>query len=128
MDINTNCTRIIPGFQWLDTTFGSSRQLKTALLKSTIGQVTLFPVYLTAMFFYLGKLEGLSTSDCIDKVKQGLPTTILAGSLLWPAVNVVNFMYVPVQSRVLYMNATGCVWNAYLSHRNMKTHNIRQDD
>ena len=34
----------------------------------------------------------------------------------WPFVNAFNFAYVPRAGRLLFLNACGVCWNAYMSH------------
>ena len=106
------------GFQALDRLFGPAPTLKTALTKTTAGQLTLFPVYVGAFFTYMGVLEGLSWRQCKEKLRSAAPATLLNGTVFWPIVNVFNFMYVPSSKRVLYVNACGLVWNAFLSWQN----------
>lgn len=35
---------------------------------------------------------------------------------IWPAATMINFMYVPMQYRVLFANFIGLFWNIYLSY------------
>lgn len=49
-----------------------------------VGQFTLFPVYLTAFFSYMGALEGLPPRQCLEKVQAAFMPTYSAGSMYWP--------------------------------------------
>ena len=51
-----------------------------------------------------------------ERVWAFVPRTFMAGGLFWPVANMVNFMWIPSTQRVLYVNAVGVVWNAYLSY------------
>ena len=83
-----------------------------------VGQVTLFPVYLGLFTFYIGALEGRTVRQSADKLATTLLPTLATGTAFWPAVNMVNFLYVPSAWRVLYVNGCGLIWNAYLSYMN----------
>ncbi|KAG7668968.1 hypothetical protein Ndes2526B_g00683 [Nannochloris sp. 'desiccata'] len=105
-------------FRWLDRTLGQSATLRQAALKTALGQVTIFPIYVATFFTYMGLLEGLSLAQCKEKVMKAAPPTLLTGTAFWPIVNVFNFLYVPPAGRVLYVNAAGLFWNAWLSYEN----------
>ena len=48
------------GFRWLDSRFGGAEPtLHSAIVKTAVGQITLFPCYTAAFFLYIGLLEGL---------------------------------------------------------------------
>ena len=40
--------------------------------------------------------------------------------LVWPAVQTVNFTYIPLEHRVLVVNIVALGWNCYLSYINSK--------
>jgi protein Mpv17 len=106
------------GFRWLDTTFGSSPTLKSAIIKVAIGQLTLFPTYLASFTIYMGLLEGLSLQQCQEKLKRTFADTYIAGSVFWPTANMFNFLLLPPTARVVFINGAGLFWNAYLSFVN----------
>jgi protein Mpv17 len=106
-------------FRWVDKTVGTqSRSFLTAAKLAAVSQVTFFPVFSTSFFTYMGLLEGLSLEECKQKVIKVLPPTILTGTAFWPAVTVINFMYVPPAARVLFVNGAGLFWNAWISYEN----------
>ena len=108
-------------FRWLDATFpplpGKGVTLPLALKKTLLGQITVFPTYLVSFFTYMGVLEGLSFRECIIKVQKAVPSTFLYGSS-WIGINIINFLYVKPQWRVLYINVAGLFWNTFLSLQN----------
>jgi protein Mpv17 len=60
--------------------------------------------------------------DWLGLKKNGFPSkfkpTIISAWKLWPIVNSVNFWFVPLQFRVLYVNVLAFAWSAYLTHVN----------
>jgi len=106
-------------FRWVDRIFGTQRRsFLTATKKAALSQVTFFPLYSTLFFTYIGLLEGLSLEECKEKVIDVESQTLLTGAAFWPAVTVINFMYVPPAGRILYQNGAGLFWNAWLSYEN----------
>lgn len=86
-----------------------------ALPKVALGHVTLFPAYTSMFLGYLGVLEGLNFRENIERMESRLPDLLIYGSAIWPVANVVNFAYVPLHRRLLYLNMIGVGWNAFLS-------------
>ncbi|GAX84929.1 hypothetical protein CEUSTIGMA_g12350.t1 [Chlamydomonas eustigma] len=111
------------GYRWLDTftTTTGPPSLKGALLKTSIGQVTLFPAYLGGALIALSLLEGKRTSEAVAKLQDTFLSTYVAGSFFWPVANTLNFMFMPPTRRVLFANGAGLIWNAYLSLVNSKS-------
>ncbi len=48
-----------------------------------------------------------------------------AGSVFWPAANMINVMFCPPAARVLYVNCAGLIWNAILSAFNSQATALR---
>lgn len=84
------------------------------LKKTTLGQITLFPVYLSMFFCYMGLLEGKGLEGGMEKLKASFSKTYASGSIFWPIANIINFRFVPATNRVLYVNACGLLWNTFL--------------
>ncbi|KAG1666162.1 hypothetical protein FOA52_011574 [Chlamydomonas sp. UWO 241] len=103
------------GFRWLDSVVKGAQGVKTALTKTALGQVTLFPVYLGSCFMALKLMEGLSVQQSFEHVSKVFIPTMVTGSVFWPAANMLNFLFLPPTSRVLFVNAAGLIWNMYLS-------------
>jgi len=91
-----------------------------ALPKVALGHVTLFPAYTSMFLGYLGVLEGLSFRENMERMASRLPDLLIYGSAIWPVANVVNFAYVPLHGRLLYLNMIGVGWNAFLSYQTCK--------
>ena len=107
------------GFRWLDrVNVGTTQPFRRAVLKSLLGQVTLFPAYVCAFPVYMGCLEGKRGDAIVAKSVNFIPTTLVTGSFFWPIANVANFMFVPPTMRLVYVNACGLFWNTVLSYLN----------
>lgn len=50
-----------------------------------------------------------------DHMKQVFRPTFVVDCAVWPALQLVNFKFVPLQYRVLYVNVFNLAWNTFLS-------------
>lgn len=51
-------------------------------------------------------------------MKEKFLPTYKTGWVFWPGANMLNFVLVPQNNRVLFANAAGLVWNTILSYIN----------
>ncbi|KXS16213.1 hypothetical protein M427DRAFT_56086 [Gonapodya prolifera JEL478] len=66
-------------------------------------------------FGLLALLEGKSAEDIRNRAKLGRKVWV-EGLVLWPFVNVTNFMFIsPGIPRIAFGNSIGVVWNIYVS-------------
>ncbi|GAX84930.1 hypothetical protein CEUSTIGMA_g12351.t1 [Chlamydomonas eustigma] len=63
---------------------------------------------------------GNGSSEAVAKVQNTFLRTFCAGFFFWPVANVLNVMFVPATKRVLFVNGSSLVWNAYLRLVNSK--------
>lgn len=49
------------------------------------------------------------------KTKADFTRVLLAGATIWPPAQMVNFFFVPLPYRVLFMNMVGFGWSTYTS-------------
>lgn len=105
-------------FSKLDRIFGASTSLSVAAKKTIFGQLVVFPPYLTALFTYMGMLEGMKRDDIASKVQDRVPKAFMSGCIFWPFANLINFSFVDIRWRVVYLAGVGGLWNGYLSFLN----------
>jgi len=60
-------------------------------------------------------LEGTSPQK---KLETSYFTALQKNWMVWPAVQAVNFKFVPLEHRVLVVNVVSLGWNCYLSYLN----------
>jgi protein Mpv17 len=100
------------GLQYLDKWFGATTEIKTVLLKSIAGQFIIFPPYVAMYLAYSSVLNG---RDPVRGIVEQFPRIVTNGILVWPFANVINFRFIPMDYRLLYINAVGVGWNSYIS-------------
>jgi len=114
-------TAMIPTFFPMGTKF---RLLKSVVYDSFIHM----PMYVTGIFTYLDLMSGKSLKQTYHEVKIKAKHTIKKAWSFRPWVMYINFCFVPMQWRVLYINAFGFVWNIYLSWvQNVRSKKLLQD-
>lgn len=72
----------------------------------------------TNLFCFLSSMaimEGTSPKEKVDKTWWN---ALKSNWMIWPAIQVINFKFVPLQHRVLLVNIISLGWNCYLSWMN----------
>ncbi|ELT92548.1 hypothetical protein CAPTEDRAFT_92614, partial [Capitella teleta] len=86
------------------------------LAKVTLDQSLFAPVF-GGIFLYSMTLWGTKSHETsVLKLKQDYTTILLNNYKLWPAAQIVNFYFIPLQHRILYVNFIAVIWNTYLAY------------
>ncbi|KAL7641840.1 UNVERIFIED_CONTAM: hypothetical protein RMT77_007714 [Armadillidium vulgare] len=93
---------------------GSS--LKHALLKAALDVIIFAPVGQTQFYIGITMLEGKSFEECVEEWKKKLIPTWKVAICFWPAVQTVNFAYVPERNRVIVVSVASFLWTIFLSY------------
>lgn len=98
--------------EWL---FKGKSDLNTVLKKVVFDQCTYGPVCnVLFMSFATLVLEGKSLSYLGSKIKSDYPNVQLNGWKLWPLAALINYKFVPIQFRVLFVNVVALIWSIFL--------------
>eukprot|EP01035_Chromulina_nebulosa_P019232 gene19232-25083_t len=62
-----------------------------------------------------GLFAGSFLSAGLQSTKNNLWITLIANWYCWPVINFVNFLWIPLQYRVLFSNTAAVFWNMFLS-------------
>ncbi|EMP37916.1 Protein Mpv17 [Chelonia mydas] len=85
-------------YQLLDRLIpGNTRMV--ALKKMVLDQGGFAPCFLGCFLAIAGALNGLSTEESWAKVRRDYPDALLANYYLWPAVQIANFYFIPLNHR-----------------------------
>jgi hypothetical protein len=88
-------------------------------VKLLLDAILFSPTVVVGYFVVRSLLEGGNwTIKAKDKLQTKFKPTLLSAWKFWPAVNSVNFYFVPLQFRVLYMNVLSLLWSGYLTYVN----------
>ncbi|XP_038051871.1 protein Mpv17-like isoform X2 [Patiria miniata] len=89
------------------------RTVRQASFGLFIGGPLLFTWYSTLDKFVKGT-AAIKTLKCVA-LDQNFKTTLINNYKVWPAAQIINFYFVPLQHRVLAVNCVALFWNTYLS-------------
>ncbi|KAI8067018.1 uncharacterized protein B0P05DRAFT_207593 [Gilbertella persicaria] len=90
-------------------------------VKVALDQFCFAPFFIAAFFTGQGLFEGKSIRDIKDKLASGYTTALVGNYKIWPAVQIVNFYFTPLNYRLMVTNVVALGWNAYLSTVNQKS-------
>jgi len=76
------------------------------------------PITVSGYFTLRSIMEGSGIDGIKDKLSTRLVKTVLGAWKFWPAANIVNFGFIPLEFRVLYMNVLSVFWSFYLTYVN----------
>lgn len=74
----------------------------------------------TMIGVFLSSMAVLEGSAPQDKLAQSYWPALSTNYLVWPFVQMINFKFVPLDHRVLFVNVVSIGWNCYLSMINSK--------
>ncbi|XP_072841557.1 mitochondrial inner membrane protein Mpv17 isoform X1 [Pogona vitticeps] len=91
------------------------RTRAAALQKMLLDQGGFAPCFLGCFLAVAGVLNGLSMEENWGKIKRDYKDALITNYYIWPAVQVANFYFVPLNHRLAVVQGVAIVWNAYLS-------------
>jgi hypothetical protein len=89
-----------------------------ALKRVAMDQFLFAPVGLSCFFTFMTVTEGGGRKEVANKFKDLYLPTLRANYILWPAVQVINFRFMPLQFQIPFVSLVGIAWTAYLSLTN----------
>mmetsp|Transcript_23177 Transcript_23177/g.68290 ORF Transcript_23177/g.68290 Transcript_23177/m.68290 type:complete len:226 (-) Transcript_23177:363-1040(-) len=108
-------------WRWLDTRFpgtGIGPVMRKSFLNQAITSGPNNVGYMSWCTYWLSPPDaGMDVGSHVrERLRTELPSLICTAFTFWLPCNALNFMYVPVHSRVLFMSVANCVWAGYISH------------
>ncbi|OLY77988.1 Protein SYM1 [Smittium mucronatum] len=91
---------------------------KTVAKRVAADQFVFAPIAVGTFIISMGVMEGKNLSQIKQNLKDRYIITMLAGYLLWPAAQAVNFSIIPLIYRVPFTGLTSLIWNTFLSFIN----------
>ncbi|KAL8364290.1 hypothetical protein RB601_009841 [Gaeumannomyces tritici] len=87
----------------------------TIAARVAVDQGLFAPTFIGIFLSSMAVLEGGSPKE---KLQKNYFNALTANYMLWPFVQMVNFKFVPLHHRVLFVNVISIGWNCYLSFLN----------
>ncbi|XP_076456859.1 mitochondrial inner membrane protein Mpv17-like [Babylonia areolata] len=85
--------------------------LKMVVTDQTVGAPVVLFTFVTGM----GVLRGESRDEIMKKVHRDYFTILINNYKIWPAAQAINFFFMPLQHRVLFVNFVALGWNTFLA-------------
>lgn len=92
------------------------KNVKTVVKKTFIDQIIASPLSLGIFFIGLGKLENRSSHELLCEIKEKFFDTYKIDCCFWPPSQLINFLFVPMRYRVIYINLMTMFYDIFLSH------------
>ncbi|KAK7202714.1 hypothetical protein BZA70DRAFT_284777 [Myxozyma melibiosi] len=86
-----------------------------ALARMTADQLIWAPFGIASFYVSMGVLQGHSFETIKGELKAKYYPTMMGNYLVWPAVQIVNFRFMPLEYRLLFVNVVSIAWNTFLS-------------
>nr|XP_023024630.1 protein Mpv17-like [Leptinotarsa decemlineata] len=97
----------------LSKMFGTSGPV-SAFQKIAADQLMFAPYILAVTMAGINTLEGHGWEFTKEQMNLKYTDILLTGYKLWPAVQLINFNFVPVKYQVLVVQCVGVMWNTFL--------------
>ncbi|KAI8362832.1 hypothetical protein BD560DRAFT_455524 [Blakeslea trispora] len=91
------------------------------VVKVALDQLCFSPFFIAAFFTGQGLFEGKSLNEIKEKLASGYTTALIGNYKIWPAVQIFNFYFTPLNYRLMVTNVVALGWNAYLSTVNHRS-------
>ena len=79
---------------------------------------------MSLFFFILTLAEGRGLSEAKQEVRTKLWPTLKTSWHVWPFISFVNFMFIPNNMQVTFINVVSIFWGVYMSY----IKNLRDDN
>jgi len=86
----------------------------TALKKMLVDELLYDPFCIVFFFVVIGLFERKSGQEIVEKVKKEFWPTQIMSWKVWPAFQLINFMVIPSNLRILFMNFVSFFWGIFM--------------
>ncbi|KAF7268402.1 mitochondrial inner membrane protein Mpv17-like [Rhynchophorus ferrugineus] len=101
---------------------GKSGSSSGALKKVAIDQIVFLPTFLAVFIANVNLMNGKNMRDLKQEMVKTYPDVVINSWKIWPAVQLINFYWVPRHYQVLLVQTVALFWNPYLSWKTQKVH------
>lgn len=94
--------------------------MSTAVKKVAADQLIFAPGFLVIFITALTLLNGGNMRTIKNKLDLEYTDIILTNWTIWPAVQTINFYFMPLKYQVLLVQSVAVFWNTYLSWKTQR--------
>ncbi|KAL0481351.1 ER membrane protein complex subunit 2 [Acrasis kona] len=102
-------------YKWLDSSVKASKPLTVVMKKLAWDELVFAPVCVFGFFVGISLLQGKTSRQSLEKAQSEFLPTYKLDLAVWPAVQFINFLLVPLKYRMALINFVNVFWNAYMS-------------
>ncbi|KAF7320239.1 Vacuolar membrane protein [Mycena kentingensis (nom. inval.)] len=99
---------------------GGKASVKALSKRVLADQLIMAPIGLCAFLGTMGVLEGRSRAQISQKFQDLFVPTLQTNWTVWPALQVINFRFMPLAYRIPFQSTCGVFWTLYLSTVNAR--------
>lgn len=101
---------------------GEYAKFKGAAVQMAMDQLLYAPLSIVIYFTYMNALDGRSLTEIQERIASDFWPTLRVNYAIWPAVQLLNFSFIPFHYRLLVNNVVSIFWGSFLSHTQFKQH------
>ncbi|CAH1954105.1 unnamed protein product [Acanthoscelides obtectus] len=106
-------------YRVLASRFGDTGTFNVAVKKMALDQLVFAPSFLALFITTVSFTDGRNWRETKQQLIHKYPDIYLTNLTIWPAVQLVNFSFIPLRHQLLLVQSVAILWNCYLS---WKTH------
>uniref|UniRef100_A0A6M2DEX2 Uncharacterized protein n=1 Tax=Xenopsylla cheopis TaxID=163159 RepID=A0A6M2DEX2_XENCH len=104
------------GWVKLSSSIWPHSNLRTAVIKALIEQVTYGPFALASFFFGMSLMETRNVDEAVKEVKAKFLPTYKVGVCVWPVLQTINFSLISESNRVPFVSLCSLMWTSFLAY------------
>ncbi|CAH0720838.1 unnamed protein product, partial [Brenthis ino] len=90
--------------------------VKAALFKTFFETISYTPFAMCSFYFSMSLLEMKSFDEAVAEVKSKFWPTYKVGASTWPAIAMINYIFIPPKNRVPFISVCSLIWTCFLAY------------